>query len=397
LEALRATPKLPAVHGQHNDVSVWFPDQSKLINMRRFQECSYHLLLAAGIANAATAFNLYTLAYDELFGITPILCSCILGLGSDLLQRMEDFKSARRSHLFQQLPPAARDRAEQYFLFFSSNFQSISLHPRRELLAIATETSTKDSGAVSHVRDDAFAVVRGDGFVKSQSSSSSSSMPHLPPFPPSSIAHLSRLFSPPMAEPMRWPPTLPDAAVSAIAISPCSQHVVCLCGGGGATAEGGSGGGGGGGQYGVFNVLRCGVKEPQFSVMALEIEAADVHLSKRIALFHAGEQPPVLACAVGFKVCVCVVVSVCSRFQVCCHRLTPSPNPRHAAHARSRQSHVIHSSVTRHSFISHASFIHQSHSIHTTVTRHSPTIPGVLLQSVSNRRRLRQTLQTTGA
>jgi hypothetical protein len=107
LEALRDTPKLPAVHGQHNDVAVWFPDQANLINMLRFQECSYHLLLAASVVNAASALNLYTLAYDELFGITPILCSCILGLGSDLLQRMEDFQSARRSHLFLQLPPAA--------------------------------------------------------------------------------------------------------------------------------------------------------------------------------------------------------------------------------------------------------------------------------------------------
>ncbi len=89
------------------DVAEWFPDQAKLINTSRFQECSYNLLLAAGVDDAAIAFKLYALAYDELFGITPILCSCILGLGSDLLGHMEDFK---RSAFFAKLPQALHNR-----------------------------------------------------------------------------------------------------------------------------------------------------------------------------------------------------------------------------------------------------------------------------------------------
>jgi len=307
IEALNDTPKLPAVYGQANGVAEWFQDQAKLINTRRFQECSYHLLLAAGVDDAAVAFKLYALAYDELFGITPILCSCILGLGSDLLGRMEDFKSAKRSAFFAKLPQALQDRAAQYVLFFSSNFQSISLHPRRELIAIATETFAKDSHGISYVRDDAFAVVRGAVLTKSQAVGGDGGgggirtpAPKLPAFSASSFARLMRLFSPPMAEAMKWPSALPEATVSAISISPCSKYVVCLCGAsadmtGGLRQQSSS-------QHSVFSIWRCRAPEPQFSVMTLEIDSADVHLSKHIALFCVEQQPPMLACAVGFKV-----------------------------------------------------------------------------------------------
>jgi hypothetical protein len=300
IEALKETAKLPAVHGQPSDVAIWFPDQARLLNVRRFQECSYHLLLAAScVDDVAVAFKLYNLAYDEIFGMTPILCSCILGLGGDLLARMEDFKSAKRSEFFAKLPQAMQDRATQYFLFFSSNFQSISLHPRRELIAIATETFTKDG--VSHVRDDAFSVVRGADFKRLSTEHVGACTPtQRHSFSLSSFVRLSRLFSPPMAEAMLWPSTLPEAMVSAITTSPCSKYVVCLCG---ASAE--STGGGqqqSASQHSVFNIWRCRAPEPQFSVMTLEIASVDVHLSKRIALFCADQQPPVLACAVGLKV-----------------------------------------------------------------------------------------------
>lgn len=305
LERFAAIPKLPAVHGRKNDVAAWFPDNSNLINTRRFQECAYHLLMAAGKKqnpDDQNALILYNLAYDELFGMTPIICCCILGIGSDLLCHMEDFK---KSPFFNDLPKVKQDRAAQYLLFFSSNFQSIVLHPRRELLATATETFAP-LALHDHdhfVRNDAFAVVRGNVSAKSDEigaagGSNSVPVPQLPEFPQKSFPFLSRLFSPPIAELMQWPSTLPEHLVSAMAISPCCNFIVCLDASFNDKLSGNQMRG-----QAQFRVFVCRSGEATFIEKDLEIDHSLLRLVKHIALFPAVGRPhPLLACAVGTKV-----------------------------------------------------------------------------------------------
>jgi hypothetical protein len=295
--------KLPVVYGHQNDVVAWFPEKLPSINARRFQECSFHLLMAATQQSEVSgddknAFILYKLAYDELFSVTTIFCCCILGLADDLLGRMEDFK---HSLLFKRLSPQEQDRALQYLLFFSSNFQSIVLNPRRELLATATETFVPaTSDFMNHcVRSDAFTFVRdffsskGDKIVVNDSHQDKS-----PKFSEKSFAFLNRLFSPPIAEPMQWPPTLPERQISAIAISPCSQYIVCLDGSvaqssGGSLQRGKS----------QLKILRGRFGRAEFDEKLIEVDPSHSHFSKHVALFPIGGQSePMLACAVGPKV-----------------------------------------------------------------------------------------------
>jgi hypothetical protein len=306
IESFKGISKLAAVHGQEHDLAAWFPNTAELINSRRFQECAYHLLLAATRKDeAADTTNriLYNLALDEIFGLVPIICCCIIGLASDVLQRMEDFK---QSHFFKDLPERVRDRVTQYLLFFSSNFQSISLNPRRELLANATETFSPLPRDISdhYIRNEAFAVVRG---VRSTSNHdigfgdwfNPTFAPTLPSFPAKSFGVLIRLFSPPIAEPMKWPSTLPEHMVAAIAISSCCGYVVCLD----AETVEKSGKNQLQGQF-QFKILCCSSGEASFVEKELAIDLANLHLSKHIALVSVASQAePLLACAVGTKVC----------------------------------------------------------------------------------------------
>ena len=323
--------KLPVVYGHQNDVVAWFPEKSLSINSRRFQECSFHLLMAATQRSEvsgdvdANAFILYKLAYDELFSVTTIFCCCILGLADDLLGRMEDFK---HSLLFKRLSPQEQDRALQYLLYFSSNFQSIVLNPRRELLATATETFVPaTSGFMNHcVRSDAFTFVRdffsskGDNVVVNEAHQDTS-----PKFSEKSFAFLNRLFSPPIAEPMQWPPTLPERQISAIAISPCSQYIVCLDGSvaqspGGSLLRGKS----------QLKILRGRFGEAEFDEKLVEIDPSHSHFSKHVVLFPVGGQPePMLACAVGPK----VRLRVCFKSNSSCR----SSNARFFCHHSSRR------------------------------------------------------------
>jgi hypothetical protein len=298
-------PKLSAVHGHKNDVAAWFPENSNLLNTRRFQESSHHLLTASGKkrnAGDTSAFDLYNLAYDEIFNMTTIVCCCVIGLGGDLLGDMEDFKS---SPFFKDLPKCRKDRALQYLLFFSSNFESIVLHPRRELLATATETLWPLASDLKehYVRNDAFAVVRGALSMKGDVIGTGdwfnpNFAPQLPQFPEKSFAFLNRLFSPPIAESMQWPPSLPERLISAIAISPCSGYFVCLDGSsaekvGGSQLRGKA----------QFKILRIRSGEATFVERELDIDVAHSNLTKHISLFPVADQPePMLACAVGTKV-----------------------------------------------------------------------------------------------
>jgi len=102
------------------------------------------------------------------------------------------------------LPKCRKDRALQYLLFFSSNFESIVLHPRRELLATATETlSPLASDLKEHyVRNDAFAVVRGALSIKGDDIGTGdwfnpNFAPQLPQFPEKSFAFFEQIvFAP---------------------------------------------------------------------------------------------------------------------------------------------------------------------------------------------------------
>jgi hypothetical protein len=260
--------------------------------------------VGSGDVPAKNAFILYNLAYDELFSLTTIVCSCILGLAGDLLRGMEDFK---KSSFFKDLPQLRKDRALQYLLFFSSNFQSLVLHPRRELLATATETFTPltNDARCHHVRNDAFAVIRGALSTSLDEIGSAdwfnpNFAPALPAFPEKSFAFLKRLFSPPIAEPMQWPSALPERLISAIAISPCSSYVVCLD----AVSAETSGASRLRGKC-HFKILHSRSGEATFVEKELEIDAAYSHLTKHIALFRVTSQDePILACAAGAKVFV---------------------------------------------------------------------------------------------